>query len=118
MAQPPLAYQLKVANTIILAEKISSEGEKPATFQIKEILKSTPDSTWNTGDLFQTDINMFSLLGRTVKSGQEVILFFLNNNQQPFEMLLNENGQYQYGQDDPTIASDLNLAEIKAILKG
>jgi hypothetical protein len=119
MAQPPLSYQLKVAKTIVLAELITqpAEGHPLADFQIKELLKSAPDSPWQVNSHIQVNIKMFGLLGRPIKTGQQAMLFFLAHTEEPFEMLLNENHQFKYGQDDPTIASNLNLAEIKKLLK-
>ena len=111
-AVPPLDYQIRWAETIVLAGTEVTGGA--VAYRVKEAWKG-PDDSVRAGEVLGLDIGMHELLGYRPQDRQEVVLFFSEGlpANQPLEVLPVIDGDITYSPHDQSVHEKLTPGELK-----
>jgi hypothetical protein len=117
MALPPLEHQIRFVDSVLLAKAIKDSNGK-FEYMVEEVFKSRYNST-QPNTLLNADLSIFVLLGYSIESGQQAIVFLAEKKKGGFDcidFLPVRDGSVEYGADDATVYRQLTLSAFRELV--
>src|SRR5690349_7982229 len=118
MALPTLEHQIQFVDLILLVR--ASRDTNKINYIVEEILKSRYTAPLR-GDIVNTDLIIFELLGYSIHHDQHVVIFLAEKKEPKgsydcIDYLPVNNGNITYGKDDATVFKELTLSDLRRLI--